>query len=154
MYFVGQFKVQHTSKMNTIKSLLTKSSKKQATANAQYGCFQTGVLGQFNSPSIVDIFIANKNVTEVTFKDTVRTAGKLADQAVSLKIRDADRDDEEIDIVEEFIGEELDEFYAECSSLQEVIRKDEIEKAITNYLFKTWKILKMKLLWLKTLSAK
>ena len=127
--------------MNTIKSLLTKSSKKQTTEkeNAHYGSFQTGALGRFNSPSIVDIFVANKNVTEVTFKDTVRTAGKLADELVSLKIRDVEPDDEEIDIVEEFIGEELDEFYAECSSLQEVIRKAKIEKAITNYLFKTWK---------------
>ena len=95
--------------------------------------------GRFNSPSIVDILVRNKNETEVTFKDTVKTAGILADELVSLTLRIGEPKNEDIDIVEKFIGKELEDFYEECASLQEVIRKEKIQKAITSFLFKTWK---------------
>ena len=137
--------------MNTLKNLLSKSSKNQTKKeeekeNSDYGSFQTGALGRFNSPSIVDIFVPNKNVTEVTFKDALKATEMLADELVyideklvCLTIRNAEPDDEEIDIVEDFIGKELEEFYEECASLSEVIRKAKIQKAITRYLVKTWK---------------
>ena len=62
---LGNFKVELLKKMNTIKSLLTKSSKYQTMEeeNVNSGFFQTGALGGFNSPSIVDIVVMNKNVT-------------------------------------------------------------------------------------------
>ena len=114
--------------MNTIKSLLTKSSKHKTRENTNYEIFQTGILGDFKSPSIVNIVVINKNVTEVVFKDTVRSYGKLAvEQQVSLMIEN----DKETDIVESFVGEELKEFYDECANLQEVIRKAKVNKAIT-----------------------
>ena len=128
--------------MNTIKNLLTKSSKIQKTQKQEtssFGSFRNGALGRFNSPSIVDILVRNKNETEVTFKDTVKTAGILADELVSLTLRIAEPKNEDIDFVEEFIGKELEDFYEECASLQEVIRKEKIQKAITSFLFKTWK---------------
>ena len=122
--------------MNTIKSLLTKSSNHKTIENATDGIFQTGVLGDFKSPSIVNIVVINKNVTEVIFKDTVRSYGKLAgEQQVSLMIEN----DKETDIVETFVGEELKEFYNACANLHEGIRKAKVEKAITHFLLKTWK---------------
>ena len=120
--------------MNTIKSLLSISSNHKTIENATDGIFQTGVVGDFKSPSIVNIVVINKNVTEVIFKDTVRSYGKLAgEQQVSLMIEN----DKETDIVETFVGEELKEFYN--ANLQEVIRKAKVEKAITHFLLKTWK---------------
>ena len=134
--------------MDTIKNLLSKKGRNQSKEkeNTEYGSFQTGALGRFNSPSIVDIFVPNKNVTEITFRDTIKATEMLADELVyiddklvCLTIRNQEPFEEDIDIVEEFIGKELEEFYAECVSLEEIIRKGKIQKAITNYLFKTWK---------------
>ena len=105
--------------MNTIKSLLTKSSKYQTIKkdNANSGSFQTRALEGINSPSIVNIVVINKNVAEVVFKDTVRSYGKLAvEQQVRLMIEN----DKETDIVESFDGKELKEFYDACANLQEV----------------------------------
>ena len=90
-------------------------------------------MGGFNSPSIVDIVVINKNVTEVTFKATVRTHEDLAGEPIRLRLEN------ETDIVEIFLREELDEFYEECARLQELIRKAKIKKAITKFLLKTWK---------------
>ena len=121
--------------MNTIKSLLTKSSKYQTIEkeNTNSGLFQNGALGGFNSHSIVDIVVINKNITEVTFKATVRTHGDLAGEPIRLRLEN------ETDIVETFLREELDEFYEGCARLQELIRKVKIKKAITKFLLKTWK---------------
>ena len=84
----------------------------------------------------MNIVVINKNVTEVIFKDLVRSNGNIAgEQQVSLKIEN----DKEPDIVETFAGEELEEFYKECASLQEIIRKTKIQKAKTQFLLKTWK---------------
>ena len=101
--------------------------------NANSGSFQNGALGGFNSPSIVDIVVINKNITEVIFKATVRTHEDLAGEPIRLRLEN------ETDIVEAFLREELDEFYKECDTLQEVIRKAKIKKAITKFLLKTWK---------------
>ena len=123
-----------TSKMNTIKSLLTSKRQTIEKENATYGSL-VGV-GDFKSPSIVNIVVINKNVTEVIFKDLVRSNGNIAgEQQVSLKIEN----DKEPDIVETFAGEELEEFYKECASLQEIIRKTKIQKTKTQFLLKTWK---------------
>ena len=95
----------------------------------------------------------NKNVTEVTFKDTVRTAGKLADELISLKIRDAEPDVKEIDIVEEFIGDELEEFYKECPVYRKWSGKPRFRKPSLIFYSKLekeiLKILKMKLFRIK-----
>ena len=90
-------------------------------------------MGGFNNPSIVDIVVINKNVTEVTFKATVKTHGDLSREPIRLRLEN------ETDIVETFLREELDEFYKECARLQELIRKAKIKKAITKFLLKTWK---------------
>ena len=90
----------------------------------------------------MDIYVPNKDLTEVTFKDTVSTAGVLAEEMVSINLRNAEPnvlEDEEIDIVEDFIGKELEEFYEECANLEEFIKKEKIQKAITTFLFNTWK---------------
>ena len=134
--------------MDTIKNLLNKTRKNVSNGkeSPDFGSFQTGALGRFNNPSIVDIYVPNKNVTEIIFRDTVKATKMLAEELdhieekfVSLTIRNEETNDENIDIVDEFIGKELEEFHAECSSLEELIRKGKIQKAITNYLFKTWK---------------
>ena len=81
----------------------------------------------------MNIFVINKNITEVTFKATVRTHGDLAGEPIRLRLEN------ETDIVEEFLREELEEFYKECARLQEVIRKAKTKRAIHYFLFKTWK---------------
>ena len=87
--------------------------------NTDYGSFQSGALGRFNNPSIVDIFVPNKNVTEITFRDTFKATDMLSeefvyfdDKFVCLTIRnEKETINKKFDIVEEFIGKELEEFY-------------------------------------------
>ena len=46
------------------------------------------------------------------------------------------------DIIEEFIGKELDEFYSECHQMEEMIKdqkKSRVENAVTAFLFQRWK---------------
>ena len=43
------------------------------------------------------------------------------------------------DIVDEFIGEELKEFFKECHILEEIFKKSKVEKAVTAFLFHRWK---------------
>ena len=46
------------------------------------------------------------------------------------------------DIIEEFIGKELEEFYSECHQMEEMIKvqkKSRVEKAVTAFLFQRWK---------------
>ena len=45
-------------------------------------------------------------------------------------------------IIEEFIGEELREFYSECQKIEEMIKvqkKSKVQKAVTAFLFQRWK---------------
>ena len=46
------------------------------------------------------------------------------------------------EIIEEFIGEELQEFYSTCQQMEEIIKaqkKSKVEKAVTAFLFQRWK---------------
>jgi hypothetical protein len=130
---LGHFKFELIRKMNTIKSLITKSSKYQSIENTNSGLFQTGALEGFNTPSIVDIVVINKNITEVIFKATVITHEDLAGEPIRLRLENT------TDIVETFLREELDEFYKESARLQELISKAKINTKITKFLLKTWK---------------
>ena len=134
--------------MNNLKTLVSKTLKNVSKEKRKkdYGSFQTGALGQFNNPSIVDILVPNKNVKDITLRDTFKATDMLAEEIVyfdeklvCLTIRNEEPSVKNIDIVEEFIGDELEEFYNECACLEEKIRKVKIPKAITNYLFKTWR---------------
>ena len=45
-------------------------------------------------------------------------------------------------IIDEFIGKELEEFYSECHQMEEMIKvqkKSRVEKAVTAFLFQRWK---------------
>ena len=47
--------------------------------------------------------------------------------------------EENVDIVEMFLGPELQKFQAECSKLEDYFRKTKLERAVTEFLFKRWK---------------
>ena len=119
--------------MNSLKRLLNKSKKKTTEdLSSTYGSYQVSALG----PSIVDIYVADDIITEVTFKESL--PDKAGEQFISLTIR-SEQPPPDFDIVEEFIGAELREFYAECKSLEEHCRKSRIQKHVTSYLFNIWK---------------
>ena len=119
--------------MNSLKRLLNKSKKKTTEdLSSTYGSYQVSALG----PSIVDIYVADDIITEVTFKESL--PDKAGEQFISLTIR-SEQPPLEFDIVEEFIGEELREFEDECEALEESIRKERIQRVVTHYLFHTWK---------------
>ena len=90
-------------------------------------------------PSIVDIKVVDNDLTEVTFKENFQELLDLEKELIRLKLKSKKNDHEKFDIVEEFIGPELREFYAECKSLEEHCRKSRIQKHVTSYLFNIWK---------------
>ena len=81
--------------------------------------------------------------TEVTFKrrmtDLTELENELRTELVRLKLRTKQKQPESFDIVNEFIGPELKEFYQEFDNLQEFCKKMRMEKVVTAFLVKTWK---------------
>ena len=87
----------------------------------------------------MDIKVVDNDLTEVTFKENFQELLDLEKELIRLKLKSKKNDHEKFDIVEEFIGPELREFYTECKSLEEYCRKSRIQKHVTSYLFNIWK---------------
>ena len=100
----------------------------------------------FTCPSIVDFKVVDENLTEVTFKDNYQELVDLEDELIKLKLKsksqqhfEGDEIEEDFDIVEEFIGPELKEFYEEYERMEEDMKKNKIKKAVASFVVKTWK---------------
>lgn len=85
----------------------------------------------------------DKDETEITFKrslsDLSELENELKNELVRLKLRTKKNKPSSFDIVDEFIGPELKEFYQEYDSLQELLKKSRLEKVVTAFVVKTWK---------------
>ena len=81
--------------------------------------------------------------TEVTFKrritDLTDLENELQNELVRLKLRTKQKQPESFDIVQEFIGPELKEFYQEYDDLEEFYKKRRLEKIVTAFVVQTWK---------------
>ena len=81
--------------------------------------------------------------TEVTFKrrmnDLTDLENELQNELVRLKLRTKQKQPESFDIVQEFIGPELKEFYQEYDDLEELYKKRRLEKIVTAFVVQTCK---------------
>ena len=68
------------------------------------------------SPTIVSVFVMDKNDTMVTFKDDGDSEG--GEEIMSLVLRNT----EDVFDIKEFLGKELAEFSRECKEMEERIR--------------------------------
>ena len=93
--------------MNTIKEVLKKNENTEIESSEPF---------YPPSPTIVNVFVMDKNDTKVTFKDAGESEG--SEETMSLVLRSS----EDIFGIEEFLGIELAEFYKECKEMEKRIR--------------------------------
>ena len=99
--------------MNTIKQVLGKKDN-VVVENLEPDCPP--------SPSIVNVFVMDKNDTKVTFKDSREIEQDGSEKTISLVLRE--QVSEDIFDIEEFLGKELAEFYKECKNMETKIGCD------------------------------
>ena len=104
--------------MNTIKHVLSKTPKTNtglgSLDQSDLDCLEFGP----SSPTIVDVFVMDKNDTKVTFRDDGEDESEDSKKNISLVLRNS----EDLLDIEKFLGKELAEFYQECAEMEERIR--------------------------------
>ena len=80
------------------------------------------------------------------FRDSFHELQELENEIIRLKLKakqdsmeEIDTENDPFDIVEEFIGPELREFYKEYEEIEEYYKKARISKVVAAFVVKTWK---------------